>query len=123
MKMFNIEDARKLLIAADLFFEPDEDEPNFPKQMLNLSDTWYWASADGEEVTDAELPVVAELFWHYGWCGILFWVAEKRKHPTQFKDNNRFIQFVQQEEKIRREIPGSTERACHAATYVIGTSE
>jgi len=117
--VLTIDQARKLLDAAGVFFEPDEDEPEF-KQMLNLNDVWAWACADGEHVADEELPAVAELFYRYGWCGILYWVAEKNGCKSEFKDNNRFIEFVRHEERIRKEVPDSNRRAYFAASYAVG---
>lgn len=119
MTMFSTDKARELLEKADVFFGPDDDEPEFA-QMINFNDTWSWASADGEYVTDAELIIVAELFWRYGWCGILYWAAEKNQCRSEFLDNNRFIDFVRQEEAIRREVPDSNKRAYHKAKYTLG---
>ena len=125
--MFSIEEARKLLTDAGLFFSPnedgdDEDEQDM-SQMLNLNDVWGWACADGEIVPEEELPKVAELFWSYGRCGILFWVSEKRGNcRSEFHDINRFVDFARAEEKIREELPGSSARAYAKREYVIGTT-
>jgi hypothetical protein len=47
--MFTIEHARKLLTDAQVFFDPDEEEPNLA-QTLNMNDVWCWACAYGETV-------------------------------------------------------------------------
>lgn len=121
MVMFTEHDARELLRAAQLFFDVDEDDDPGFEQMVNLSDTFAWACADGEKVADEELPQVAELFWRYGWCGILYWVNEKRGGGrAEFADVNRFIDFVREEERIRQEQPESTKRAYLKREYVIG---
>ena len=118
--MFSVDDARDLLTAADVFFEPDEDEES-SRQTLNMSDTWARACADAEYVPDDELPRLAELFWRYGNCGILFWVSERNgKMRSEFHDINRFIEFVRQEEAIREEEPKSSKRAYLRRTYTIG---
>lgn len=122
-----IDDARKLLETAGVFYGPDDELADYQSkrfaQMLNMNDVWGWATADGEYVEDEELPEVARLFWDYGWCGILYWVSEKRGHmKSEFEDNNRFIEFVRNEEAIKKEIPGSSERAYAKRSYTIGAT-
>ena len=119
--MFSIDEARTLLQATGVFFDLGEDQES--SQCLNLSDTWGWACADGEDVPDEELPRLAELFWQYGNCGILFWVSERRdKCRSEFHDINRFIDFVRAEEAIRAEEPSSSKRAYLRREYSIGGS-
>ena len=114
------DEALKLLNAADIFFDEDEDTPG---RWLNLNDTFFWASADCEEVADEELPDLGRLFWSYGMCGVYYWVACKRgwTHDTvEFLDVRRFIQFVTREEMLRRDIPGSSQRAYKRLSYTLG---
>lgn len=124
--MFSLDEARKLLDAAGVFFDTsrnddDEDWDEVPEQTLNLSDTFFWACADAEPVSDEEIPRVAELFYRYGVCGIYHWVAEKRgMKKVEFADVNRFIQFARNEEAIRNEEPSSSSRAYLKKSYVIG---
>ena len=60
-------------------------------------------NGDFEYVSDEELPKVANLFWNYGWCGILYWASKKNNGmKSEFFDNNRFIEFVENEEKIMK---------------------
>jgi len=123
--MFTTESARALLTTADVFFDgdgDDEDEDDVQlRQTLNLNDTWAWACADGEYVPDEELPRVAELFWRYGNCGLLYWVSERNNGlRSEFADINRFIEFVRHEESIRSEVPDSTARAYEQRQYVVG---
>ena len=114
------ERARRILDAAGVFFGDLEDGPEW-KQTLNMNDVWAWASADGEYVTDEELPRLAELFWSYGWCGILYWVSQKNDGMrSEFVDVNRFIDFVAHEEAIREELPNSSARAYAKRQYIIG---
>jgi len=122
--MLTIEESRNLLTAAGVFFgAEDGDDPRFA-QMLNFNDVWGWAAADGEYVPDEELPRVAELFFDYGRCGILYWASERNDHRmSEFTDNNRFIQFVRAEETIRQEQPNSNKRAYLKYTYSIGNEE
>ena len=90
----NIGDARTLLEAAGVFFDNDDLDPRY-HQMLNMNDVWGWATADGEYVEDEELPEVARLFCEYGWCGLLYWVSQKRGGiVSEFADVNRFIEFA-----------------------------
>ena len=114
----SIENARKLLNAANVFY--DDDRPEFV-QTLNMNDVWAWASADGEKVSDEELPEVANLFLDYGWCGILYWVSRKRGGKrSEFCDINRFIEFAEKEEEIKKALPNGSDRADTRQTYQIG---
>lgn len=117
--MFSIERARKLLEAANVFHAVFEE--GYDEQTLNQNDVWCWACAESEHVTDEELPEVAELFWNYGWCGIVYWVSKKNGDMrSEFADVNRFIDFVAAEEEIRKEVPESSKRAYTKREYSIG---
>lgn len=120
-----VEEARKFLRATGIFFEKEDDE-DFEDldKYLNLNDVWGWACADMQKVEDEELPELARLFKAYGWCGVLYWVSEKRGGcRSEFYDNNRFIDFVRQEEAILKEIPNSSTRAYAKRQYVLGANE
>jgi hypothetical protein len=125
----NTEKARQMLRAAGVFYFDEESElleDEGPKwlQTLNMNDTWGWALADCEYVSDEELSEVGDLFFKYGWCGILYWVSEKRGGmKSEFADINRFIEFVRNEENIIKEIPSSSKRAYIAMVYTIGNDE
>lgn len=115
-----VDKARELISRAGLFFHADEDEPQF-RQMLNMNDTWGWGCADGEDVTDEELPRLAELFITYGYCGVLYWVSSKRNNcKSEFHDVNRHIEFVRREEELRLSEPSSSKRAYAKIQYTIG---
>jgi len=114
---FSIDDARKFLLAADIFFEQDN---GMPAQLINLNDALMWGCADCEEVPDDELPKLAELFWRYGWCGLLYWVTQRRGCRAEFHDVNRMIEFVASEEIIRKEEPSDSKRAYLKRQYTIG---
>ena len=117
--MFTLAKARELLHAASVFFDADEEMPG---QWLNLNDTFWWACADAEEVPDDDMPRVAELFRHYGWCGVLYWVWKRRggDFTVEFQDVRRFIEFVTKEEAIRDEEPSDSKRAYLKRSYTIG---
>ena len=124
---WTIDDAREFLTQANLFYVDQDDKEEDPeeyekwKQTLNMNDVWGWACADCETIPDEELPAVAELFWNYGWCGILYWVSERNgQMKSEFHDNNRFIEFVRNEERIRKEVPNNNKRAYMKAEYSIG---
>jgi len=122
---FSIEEARKLLNAADVFYDIDEDDEQegHLSQTLNMNDTWAWAMAMGEDVPDDKLPEVARLFWCYGHAGILYWVSEQNDGMrSEFHDNNRSIDFVKNEEAILKRIPDSTKRAYEKVSYTLGAS-
>lgn len=100
-----------------------EAKDNF--HLINLSDTFGWGEADCEKVEDEDLPRVAELFFHYGWGGIVYWVTTKRLYmrdvefPSEFKDVNRAINFVRHEEEVKEKIPDSNKRAYHSANFKV----
>ena len=48
---------------------------------LLMNDTFYYASADGEDVSLEELPVVLEIYNKYNENGLTAWVAHKRNEP------------------------------------------
>lgn len=120
--LFTVDEALSLLTAAEVFFEPDEDDDPKLARMLNLNDAFFWACSDGEYVSDEDAPRVAELFFRYGRCGVWYWVVvEKRDGSTaEFMDVNRAIEFVRNEEAFRVEFPDSTKRAYTPLTYMIG---
>jgi hypothetical protein len=51
---------------------------------LNLSDTFYYACADCEEVPVEQLGEVARLFKLYGFWGAVYWAAKRRGHDPWF---------------------------------------
>ena len=108
--MYTIDEAKNLLTQAGVFFDcVEEDDPIF-KQMINLNDVWGWACADGEVVSEEDLPELAELFFRYGYCGVLWWVSKKRNNcRSEFEDINRFLDFVANEEAIRADRQGRRE--------------
>lgn len=121
--MFTVDEARILLSNARVFYgDLGENESPKYQQTLNLNDTFYWACADCEYVEDNELPRVAELFWRYGWSGILYWVnVEKRNEgKVEFVNVNRHIEFVKNEEAIIKEEPDCCKRAYLKRKYKIG---
>jgi hypothetical protein len=120
--MFSKDSALRLLNSADVFYgsDADSDSESEEAHTLNMNDTWCWASAWGEEVKDDELVAVATLFWRYGNAGLLYWVSQKHEAMrSEFYDNNRAIEFVENEERIRLAYPNSTARAYHEESYTI----
>ncbi len=121
-----VEQARLLLKAAGVFFyddasQLDEDDSVDMLQTINTSDTWGWACADAEYVPDEHLPEVARLYHDYGWCGILYWASERHEQMTsEFHDINRFIEFVRNEEAIKKTIPDYNARAYAERQYTVG---
>lgn len=125
MSRFTVDSARAFLYAADVFYDSlgDDHDPNEDgkRQTLNMNDTWGWALAWGEEVPDDKLIEAAELFWSYGWSGLLYWMSCRHDNmESEFFDNNRAIEFVRNEERIRAEHPGSSACAYHQESYLIG---
>ena len=124
--MFSIQESLELLSKASVFFDcDDEDTSDDGKkwaQTINLNDAFYWACSDGEYVDDSELPRLAELFWRYGYCGVIYWVAVEKRggEVPEFLDARRFIEFVRQEELLRNNEPSSSKRAYAKLTYTLG---
>lgn len=115
--IFNQQSAENFLTYTDIFFD-DEEGTEFDKFTINLNDTWGWGEGDCEKVPKEDLVEVAELFWRYGWCGILYWVSKKRGGcESEFYDINRFIDFVSAEEKLRQDVPDSSKRAYTNLVY------
>lgn len=112
-----------LLEAADLFFgEPGwTDENERWERTINFNDVWGWATADGEFVPDECAQELHDLFYRYGWCGVLYWASERRGgERSEFAYVNRFIEFVRNEEALRKREPSSSKRAYTKLTYTIG---
>lgn len=115
----NQDEAVKLLESTDIFYDLDEDE--IPKHTINLNDVFGWACADCEHVPDDKIIEVADLYKKYGWCGVLYWVSERRGgQRSEFLDNNRFIDFVKKEEERIRQEPDTDKRAYLKYGYKIG---
>lgn len=55
----------------------DKDKPI--ELFLNMNDTFYYASADDEEIKISEVLEVYELWKKYSHHGIIAWVAKNRK--------------------------------------------
>lgn len=127
--MSDTEAALKFLQQAGIFYEGDDDDDTEDgrktRQTINLNDAFYWACSDSEYVEDSELPRVSELFWRYGIGGVYYWVAvEKRDNEVpQFVDVRRQIEFVRQEEQIRKDVPSDSARAFKKVQYTIGEVE
>lgn len=118
------ESAFNFLKSADIFYGADEENGDkWGEKRLNLNDTFAWALAYCLEVPDNDMIYLAELFWRYGWCGVLYYaVLNGDIKKSQFFDNQRFIEFVANEEEIRNIVPGSSARAYHKASYVLGSA-
>lgn len=114
--------ALTFLRLAGVFYddEPDDDEPELA-QTLDMNDTFGWACTMGEKVPDASLVEVARLYKQYGYCGMVYWVSEQNNQVrSEFHDINRFIDFVRQEESIRRDCPDWNKRAYFKRSYTLG---
>ena len=113
----SIDEAKQLLSAAGVCYPEDEEMPGLH---LNMNDTWGWALAWGEPVPDNKAVEVANLFVGYGTCGLLYWVSEQHDQMrSEFADINRFVDFVRNEERIKKETPDFNERAYRKVAYVI----
>jgi hypothetical protein len=119
-----IEAARAYLHTTEIFFDNDPADEDYSPEMdqqVNFNDVWGWALSYWEKCEDEELPELAALHSSYGWCGVLYWCSNKNDGMrSAFADVNRRIEFVENEERIRRQIPGRSQRAYHQEEYTIG---
>jgi len=109
-------EAWALIKAMPNYLEPSEEGNG---HFINMNDVWGWACADGIEVTDENVERIAELYDQYGFGGLLYFQAGETE-SSEFHDNNRFLEFVRNEERIRKEVPDSNKRAYHKESYTIG---
>lgn len=110
--------AKRILILAEVCYPRTLTEGKF---VLNMNDTWCWASGWGEDIPDDKLVEVAKLFVDYGQCGLLYWVSEQHEGMrSEFEDINRFVDFVRAEERLRKDLPDSNKRAYKKLVYTLG---
>jgi hypothetical protein len=109
------EDVRCLLASGLAFWSGGQ-------LSLNMNDTWAWACSDIPEVPADQIAEAARLFRAYGFAGLMYWYTLQPDGPkrSEFHDNNRAIEFVRNEERIRRETPESSKRAYRKVTYTLG---
>jgi hypothetical protein len=139
-RKFNLKEAQEFLWESDVLFfykgeevdyhsdENRKDDPYYispedlekDKRTLNLNDIFGWAWADAEELEDKDFPEVARLLWQYGMCGVIYWASKKRKNMrSEFHHYNRFIQFVETEEKIANKFDSHSKYAYSKQSYKI----
>jgi hypothetical protein len=63
------------LRTATVMLDDDDETPGF---WLNVNDTFCYACADVEEITEAEIPAVYWAWKNFGWEGVVCWVWRKR---------------------------------------------
>ena len=93
-------------LDSDLFFDhndEDDDKIILDPLTIYLSDTWYWATADGEDVPLNEYRLVRELFVEYGKAGLMYYVFNKRGHHSEFSDINAMAEGVEKMESAKNE--------------------
>ena len=54
------------------------DHSGPPKLALLCNDTFAWATADAEDVLDAQIDTIVELFKSEGEAGVIKWIAQQR---------------------------------------------
>ena len=110
-------DAWKLVKAIPSYYHDPEESP---RHFLSMGDVWAWACADCIVVTDENVERIARLYDHYGFAGLLYYCVEAEGYTaSEFTDNNRMIQFVANEERIRKEVPDYNKRAYSKQSYTI----
>lgn len=118
----------RLLRMAGVFYCDPDDDPEVwgadSYRTINLNDTFAWALSYGEVVEEAEEQEVARLFTHYGMAGLWYWAFVKGEwKAVEFEDVQRAIDFVRNEERIRKEVPDYNKRAYHKESYTLGLHE
>jgi hypothetical protein len=70
---------------------------------LNMNDAWGWGFASCPIVPASQVAEVCRLFKRYGRAGLLYWRSQQeRGMRSELHDNNRVIDFVENEERIRK---------------------
>lgn len=87
-----ISDEVALLMIADVGWLENQ------KIILNMNDT-FWYGADAEEITLDEAKEVARLFAIYGYKGITYWVANKRKYYPEIAKHKADVEEVRMKER------------------------
>lgn len=64
------------------------------KYLLNMNDTFYYASADAEEIKENEIPEVYRLFDNYGDAGLIYFVAKKRDEKPKIPRNRKIVEAI-----------------------------
>lgn len=115
------------LDAFGLFHKLDDDpewaehQPPKGERDLNLNDTFYWATGWSYRVNADDMKDIAQLFELYGQPGLWYWVMKKEElEKVEFVDVNRMVEFVRNEERIRKAVPSSSKRDYHKEQYTIG---
>lgn len=92
-------EAMLYMIGEDVAFmgsnwADDAQAKGYPKECylgtvgcLMMNDTFYYASADGEDVPYDEWPRVKQIYEEWGQDGIIAWVALRRGHDPQIPQN------------------------------------
>lgn len=75
----------EMLAEEVAFWAFDNSKEGSPKDLfsINLNDVFYWACADSEEVSDAELPLVYEMWKKFPVWGVIGWACNKRGEKPQ----------------------------------------
>jgi hypothetical protein len=76
---------------------PDEtirlslDKDKNVKMWVLMNDTFYFACADGEDITMEEIPLLYQVWKKFSWYGLVAIVSKKRKHlPLQAVQTEEF---------------------------------
>ena len=59
-----------------------------------LNDTWYYASADWEEVKPEQYDEVVKWYRRFGEAGLLYWVYLQRQHLPQIPHVKRTVEAI-----------------------------
>lgn len=90
-----ISDELSLLLIADVGWLHDG------KFFLNMNDTFLYACADSEEVTEEEIKDVAGFFANYGYKGLTYWVARKRGFDPDIPRYKNDVDEVRKMEEVK----------------------
>ena len=97
--------ALKLLRESGIFYndnisELDAGDDPQSIRLINLNDTFWWGTAYCQFLPDDKIEELSNLFFKYGWCGVLYWCSKQEEIKPEFENVIRSIQFVENEELI-----------------------
>jgi hypothetical protein len=70
------------------------------KYRVNLSDTFFYACADAEEVGEGDMDTVLRLHGKYGRAGLVFWAAERRGYDPEIPRYQRTVAAIRALEAV-----------------------
>lgn len=95
------------------------DEEGAHQHFIVMNDVWGWATSDCFRVNDENVGELSRLYGAYGRAGFFYYQADvlDEYKDSEFEDVSRALNFVRQEERIRKEYPKAYYAKC---SYTLG---